>query len=60
LRGKEEDKSKYYDEENLIPQDLDIDGENLEFKKFVSYECKKHEIELILDFEHILETSYLR
>ena len=38
--------------ENKSPdkQDLNIDGEDLTFEKFVQYECLKQELEVIVDF----------
>ncbi len=46
--------------EELAPQDIDIDGEAIEFLNFVKYECLKHELELIVDFDHIINPTYLK
>lgn len=40
--------------------DINIDGEDLTFKDFVKYEVLKGELDVIVDFQQILEHSYLK
>jgi diacylglycerol kinase family enzyme len=39
-------------------QDVAIDGEDLVFDKFVIYEQLKQELEIIVDFQYMMEKSY--
>ena len=39
-------------------QDINIDGEDLVFKKFVKYECLHQEIEFIVDFKYVFEKQF--
>ena len=36
-------------------QDINIDGEDLEFKDFVTYECLHQELEFIVNFEQMFK-----
>lgn len=39
-------------------QDINIDGEDLQFDKYVKMECMHHSIELIVDFEQLFRKYY--
>lgn len=47
------------EQNNLIPQDINIDGEDLKFHKFFKYICKHRQLEIVVDFNRIFETTYL-
>jgi hypothetical protein len=41
-----------------IPQDINIDGEDLMFTNFAKYEVLPSELEVIVDFDNILKNTY--
>ena len=42
----------------MIEQDINIDGEDLTFKKFAKYEVLKEQLEIIVDFKYLFDSAY--
>ena len=42
----------------LEPQDVNIDGEDLIFKNYIKYEVMPSSIDVIVDFQHIFDKTY--
>ena len=57
-----ENKSKKFNKETgkeeKMPQDVNIDGEDLLFTNYIKYECLHEELEIIVDFERMVTKFY--
>ena len=42
-----------------MQQDINIDGEDLEFHNFAKYEVLPSELEVIVDLEYIINKTYI-
>lgn len=42
-----------------VLQDINIDGEDLEFRNFAKYEVMPSELEVIVDLEYIINKTYI-
>ncbi len=55
-------KSVFYNQntqlEEIRPQDVNIDGEDLIMKKSITYQCLPNELEILIDFKKILSKQY--
>lgn len=55
-------KSIFYNQhtqlEEIRPQDVNIDGEDLIMKKCITYQCLPNELEILIDFKKILSKQY--